>query len=108
MNAIQKAKIRLYKSEQKELAKNIRELKATIRTSGHNITWSEHHNLYDMKDTFRHNHIAHSILRGHSYEQIEQPCEGHEANMGWVNDIIARIKEELAELEQLEQMATQQ
>jgi len=67
------------KSELKQLAKEIREWKNNRkldkRTELGMRQWEIESKIYWRKDEFRHKHIAYCMLRGRTYEQIENYCK---------------------------------
>jgi len=87
------------KSELKDLAKKIKELKHK-----RDNWWNFKHEVADYQQNyvqsifmwkafekareFRHKHIAYCLLRGRLYEQIEQPREGNEPDMIYVQMIM--------------------
>jgi len=87
------------KKELKELAKEIKELKHR-----RDHWWDFKHEVEDFYQNqvqsvfmyrafrksreFRHKHIAYCLLRGRSYEQIEQPREDNKPDMIYVQMIM--------------------
>ena len=61
-------KIKLLKAELKTRALEIRSLKSTRKSVPNGYVSG----LFAKQDTFRHMHIAYCLLRGKTYEQIEQ------------------------------------
>lgn len=84
------------KSELKELASTIRELKSHRKLNNRG-DWSLsdlHYEIYLMKMKFRHKHIAYCLLRGKKYEQIEQPADNNKPYMSTVQKIMEQYYEE--------------
>ena len=72
------------KNQLKQLAKEIRELKAQRGPVNNGFVPELSGKQYE----YRHRHIAYCMLRGRSYEQIEKKCaEGNKPNMEYVNAI---------------------
>jgi hypothetical protein len=88
-------KIFLLKNLLKQLAAEIHELKAEtkkIQKSG-NYAGVQQVKLISLKSDFRHRHIAYSLMKGHTYEQIEHPREGNKPDQ----TLIQRIQNEYAQ-----------
>lgn len=91
-----------YKNIQKRLAKRISEnkeiRKEKQRKNPYLVShWEIEYNLIELKKEFRNRHIAICLLRGKTYEQIENKCaENNEPNF----ELIEEIKNEI--LEQIE------
>lgn len=85
--------IKNLKEEQKSLALEIKNNKNNIKEkqrSG-NYAGNQQYTLLKQKQEYRHKHIAYCMLRGRSYEQIENKCrKGNEPNF----DIIKRYMDE--------------
>ena len=87
------------KNELKELAKEIKELKHK-RDNWWNFKhevpdYAQHYpqavfmyQVFRKAREFRHKHIAYCLLRGRSYEQVEQPRKGNEPDMIYVQMIM--------------------
>jgi len=74
---IKAVEIRKNKIQIKELQKN--------RSYAGNLQYSHIH----LKRDYRHKHIAYCMLRGRTYEQIEQKCrENNKPNMDIVKEIM--------------------
>ena len=79
------------KQELKTLAKHIRELKDTRKK----VPYGYVPELWNPQFEFRHRHIAYCLLRGRKMQEIEQKTrEDNKPNMNYVNNLIAKIKEE--------------
>jgi hypothetical protein len=66
-----KTKIKQYKQELKDLAKEIRRQKSTRKEVSNGYVWG----LQSNQLAFRYKHIAYCMLRGRKYEEIEQPTK---------------------------------
>jgi len=80
------------KSELKQLAVELKTDKADIKTTqkecGSGAACGQQSGLHFKKRACRHKHIAYSMMRGRTYEQIEAKCrEGNSPDM----DLIQRI-----------------
>ncbi len=68
----------MMKDELKQLAKEIRECKSVRKQDEReklNLElYQVQYNIDKRKDIFRHTHIAYCMLRGKTYEQIENHC----------------------------------
>lgn len=68
----------MMKDELKQLAKEIRECKRARKQDEReklNLElYQVQYNIDKRKDIFRHTHIAYCMLRGRTYEQIENHC----------------------------------
>lgn len=96
------------KSELKELAKKIKAAK--VRRDNF---WEYKHELADnyqnsaqsvfmcravrLSNEFRHKHIAYCLLRGRSYEQIEQPRDNNKPDMIYVQMIMEEYGQQKTE-----------
>lgn len=79
------------KSELKVLAKEIREKKDKRKGSKYGYV----EGLNPARWTARHKHIAYCLLRGRTYEQIEQPRYDNKPNMRLVEQYVAEYAEEV-------------
>lgn len=52
------------------------------------LQWEFQVEVQQLAWEFRHQHIAHCMLYGTSYERIEKPREGNEPDMDYVKQII--------------------
>ena len=86
--------IKEFKEEQKKGAEEIREYRLEVKKAqrehrfGHNDPdpWT----LYTKSQKWRHHHIAYCMLRGKTYEQVEQKVrDGNEPDMGLVESIMS-------------------
>lgn len=69
------------KDQLKKLANHIRSLKASRKGGKRaDILWDICAHVSQNKRLFRHEHIAYCLVRGRSYEQIENPAEDHKPN----------------------------
>jgi len=50
--------------------------------------------LYKYKKSYRHHHIAYSLLRGRAYEEVEKPRKDNEPDMDLIRRIINEYKSE--------------
>jgi len=84
------------KEELKNLASQIKQSKLDLKQKQrtHSTTWKDHYNVNSASSEFRHKHIAYCLLKGRTYEQIEQPKEGNEPNF----DLIKKYKEEMTKI----------
>lgn len=83
------------KLELKTLACRIKELKShrKVNNRGNWKLYDLHFKIWKMKREFRHKHIAYCLLRGRSYEQIEQPAEYNQPDMGLVSRYMEQFNE---------------
>jgi hypothetical protein len=65
-----------FKAEQKVLAKKIRETKTDCKKlqKAKDYAGSLQYQILKLKNDYRHRHIAYSMLRGRTYEQVEKTC----------------------------------
>jgi secreted Zn-dependent insulinase-like peptidase len=93
-------KLQTLKNELKELASRIHTAKherKTVRFTGTRTIRSKYSHLTDAQyaaylarelgEEFRHKHIAYCMIRGKTYEQIEQ-FGGPELSWSWIKDLI--------------------
>jgi hypothetical protein len=85
------------KEEQKQLAQNLKQAKLEFKDKqrNHTVTYKDHWNLAKLQSDFRHRHIAYCLIKGRSYEQIEQPKEGNEPDFQTVDRYQVEFKEKL-------------
>jgi hypothetical protein len=80
------------KKELKDLAKEIKLWKFLRKPVNRKDTrlqqWDVDYNVFRYKREFRHKHIAYCLLRGRSYEQIEQPRDDNKPDMIYVQMIM--------------------
>ena len=83
--------IKSLKSELKVEAFKLRETKADIKTkqkAGQYAGYKQSE-LLTLKWNYRHRHIAYSIMRGKSYQQIERKCrEDNQPNFDKIKELI--------------------
>jgi len=77
------------KEELKKAAVNLRETKPKRRPSN-NLDYE----VYLMKCSFRHKHIAYCLLRGTPMELIETPRDDNQPNESIINDYIMKYGKE--------------
>ncbi len=82
-------KIKELKLELKSLAVEIRGLKATRKSHDYGYVPG----LWRSKYEARHKHIAYCMLRGRTYEQVENSCR-ETPNMKYVEEIMEAFREE--------------
>jgi len=92
------------KKELKELAKEIKALKHR-RDNWWNFkheleSWQQSYvqsvfmyRAFEKSREFRHKHIAYCLLRGRSYEQIEQPREDNKPDMVYVQMVMEEYEQ---------------
>jgi len=83
------------KSELKQLAAELHadkaDIKATQKESGSGAACTQQYQILKKKKECRHKHIAYSLMRGRTYEQIESKCrEDNKPDQ----DLIRRIIDE--------------
>lgn len=81
------------KEELKQLAKDLRIQKNLFKSKQREGTvgWSDLRETHQMKNEYRHKHIARCLLRGTPYELIEAKVrEGNKPDM----DLVEKFKEE--------------
>jgi cytochrome c551/c552 len=81
------------KSELKQLAVELRTDKAEIKKiqkeDGSGAAYAQQSSILYKKKNCRHRHIAYSIMRGRTYEQIEQKCrKGNSPDQNLIQEII--------------------
>jgi hypothetical protein len=81
------------KSELKQLASELRNDKASIKQTqkecGSGAACDQQAAVVTKKRTCRHRHIAYSMMRGRTYEQIEAKCrEGNSPDQNLIQEII--------------------
>ncbi len=87
----------LLKNELKAKAAEIRKTRVELKELQRSGQIAGHHqySLISLKRDYRHRHIAYSMLRGRSYEQIEPKCrEDHKPNMDLVKEIMDEYAKE--------------
>lgn len=89
----------ILKDNLKTQAKELRELKSTIRygmqTNKPNV-WEYQLKLLHKKEQFRYEHIAYCILRGRRYEDIERNTKPNNTiSMSKVEGIVTAMKADL-------------
>lgn len=87
------AKYANFKNELKVQASKIRSDRATLKEAQRSFKecWRLQSDLLNMQSRFRHEHIAYCLLRGRTYEQIENKvAPGNEPDMDRVKDIMDR------------------
>jgi hypothetical protein len=97
------SKYSVIKSELKKLAVEIHETKKAFKDSQRNGTWRVTEELRSKCSSlswgFRHDHIAYSMLRGRTYEQIEaKVAKGNEPNMELVMEIMEDLRSKVIEV----------
>jgi hypothetical protein len=85
------------KLELKQLASELRDDKVTIKTiqkeQGSGAASTLQYGLLKKQRHCRHKHIAYSMMRGRSYEQIEPKCrEGNEPDQNLIQEILRAYK----------------
>jgi hypothetical protein len=79
------------KAELKDLAKRLRYWKShrkyEKRLEINKPLWQIDSIIFELKHKFRHRHIAYCLLRGRSYDEVEQSCKVS-PNFGIVNKIM--------------------
>ena len=80
-------KLHELKEQQKELAKEIKELKGKRKESRYGYVPG----LEGKRSTYRYRHIAYCMARGRKYEEIERTCR-EEPYMPAIEKIIAEIE----------------
>lgn len=84
------------KQELKDLAKKIRAIKQTRKQSSENYDPGANWKAYVEGRKYRHEHIAYCLVRGRTYEQIEQKVrEDNKPNMDIVNKLYEALKAEV-------------
>jgi len=79
------------KEEQKALAGKIKDNKKDIKERQRNGDYAGHqqYNLLKQKKEYRHKHLAYCMMRGRTYEEIENKCrEDNKPNMDIVKEIM--------------------
>ena len=84
---------RVLKLELKQAALELRatkaDIKATQKEHGSGAACTQQYTILKMKRSYRHKHIAYSMMRGKTYEQIEPKCrEGNEPDHKLIQEII--------------------
>ena len=97
-----------YKESQKNLATKIRDTKYGIKDAQRNLNCSKHYTLdysvQNLKREFRHHHIAICLLKGRTYEQVENKCaDDNKPDFDYIEKIQKQIKEEVTE-DQVEEL----
>ena len=84
------------KEELKTLARKIKktreEYKKNQRNGEYNLLWRIDADLRDLIYEFRHNHIAMSIIRGHTREEIEKPAKDNLPNEHYITALVESYK----------------
>jgi len=86
-----KKNFKTLKEELKEMAVKIKETKIETKDTQKKGEYagSLQYALLKFRREYRHKHIAYSLMRGRSYEQIEPKCrEGNEPNKDLIQEII--------------------
>ncbi len=74
--------------EDARILKNTRQEFKALQRSGESC-WNEQYNLDALKGDYRSLHIAYSLLKGNSYEEIERTVkEGNEPNWKDINSYL--------------------
>jgi hypothetical protein len=95
------ATIKRIKEEQKSIAKAIRQDRALWKLFHqkkitHQELWAKQSKYSSYQ--FRHRHIAYCLLKGRTYEQIEQTCRpGNAPNMSLVEKYVQDWNKEIAD-----------
>ena len=81
------------KSELKTMALALRGAKKEIKTiqkeEGSGSAYLQQYKILGKKFDYRHKHIAYSMMRGKTYEQIERKCaKGNEPNQKLIQEIL--------------------
>ena len=77
------------KEKIKSLSSEIKQMRSTRKEVPYGFVPGLERKSYDA----RHYHIAASLLRGRTMEQIEKPWPGNEPSLSYINSIMATIKE---------------
>lgn len=82
------------KNELKEKGNHIRTLKQSRKggLSADTLAGIEYE-IWRSKRDFRHEHIAYSLVRGRSYEEIENPKDDNKPNWDIINKLYKTLKE---------------
>lgn len=79
------------KAQLKEMAKELRSNKITLKNNQRNNVsgyWNMQSALVGQRSEYRHKHIAYSLMRGKTYEQIENfTRNGNKPNLRYVETI---------------------
>jgi len=89
------------KKELKIKAAEIRKTKIQIKElqKSRDYAGKLQYSLLHLKRDYRHKHIAYSMLRGRTYEQIEPKChENNKPNMDFVKEIMDEYSENYVRL----------
>ena len=92
-NEVSRAGMRRMKEWLKAEGPNIRKTKLEFKEkqrTGKDV-YKDHSNLWEMRNSYRHRHIAYSELRGRERDQIEKPADDNLPN----EKRISEIKEEI-------------
>jgi len=92
------------KDQAVKIKKIKKEFKEAQRT--YTLTWQLYREKNTSKREYRHRHIAYSLFRGRTMEQIEKPSPHNLPNMSHVNELLkeledARAKEQEHEIEKI-------
>lgn len=81
------------KEELKEMAREIRELKHS-RKGGKSVDELSdiNYRLWRIKREYRHSHIAYCLVRGRTYEQIENPKECNKPDFQLIESKYNKLK----------------
>jgi hypothetical protein len=79
------------KEQLKSLAKKIKDLKSIRKEK--DVNWE----IYVAKRDFRYEHIAYCLVRGRTYEQIEQPRDNNKPNWYIINRLKDTLKNQVDE-----------
>jgi hypothetical protein len=85
------------KNELKQLASELRSDKAETKTAqkaGDSVkACTLQYKILRKRKTYRHKHIAYCLIRGRSYEQIEQHCrKGNEPDQNLIQELIREYR----------------
>ena len=84
------------KEQLKQLASEIKQSKIDLKDGQrkNTATYKDFWKVSNLKNLFRHQHIAYCLIRGKSYEQIERPKEGNEPDF----ILIENYKKEMTQI----------
>jgi hypothetical protein len=84
----------------KGLSTHIRTLKFSRKggDKNHKKLWDICYNLAGQKHTYRHTHIAYCLVRGRTYEQIENPAENNKPNLKLIESIQVDLQKKVDEV----------
>ena len=82
----------------KDLARNIRSLKLSKKgNKTPKDLWDISYELFKSKRICRHEHIAYSLVRGRTYDQVEKPAEHNKPDWKLIENLKSQLQKKVDE-----------